>query len=54
MGLFRKMTPTGAIELPLLVAQLATSFLATWAGIRVVDDIRHWRSLRAQRVRSHD
>ena len=44
------MTPAGAIELPLLAAQLVTSILATWAGIRVVDDIRMLKAARARRV----
>ena len=44
------MTPAGAIELPLLAAQLVTSMLATWAGIRVVDDVRHLIAVRARRA----
>jgi len=44
------MTPAGAIELPLLAAQMAASFLATWAGIRVVDDIKHLLAAKARRA----
>ena len=43
------MTPAGAVELPLLAAQLVTSILATWAGIRVVDDVRHLIAVKARR-----
>lgn len=44
------MTAAGAIELPLLAVQLLTSMLATWAGIRVVDDIRHFMAVKARRA----
>ena len=44
------MTPAGAIELPLLAMQIVISIAASWAGIRVVDDIRHLRAVRAQRT----
>ena len=43
------MTPAGAIEFPLLAAQLVASVLATWAGIRVVDDIRHLIAVKGRR-----
>ncbi len=43
------MTPAGAVELPLLIAQITASFLATWAGIRVVDDIKHLLAAKARR-----
>ena len=43
------MTPAGAIELPLLLIQITVSMLATWAGIRVVDDVRHLIAVRARR-----
>ena len=52
MGLGGFMTPAGAIELPLLALQLVLSIAATWMGIRVVDDIRHLRAVRAERTRS--
>lgn len=42
------MTPAGAIELPLLAMQIVISIAASWAGIRVVDDIRHLRTVRAE------
>ncbi|MBW3594198.1 MAG: hypothetical protein KY391_01365 [Actinobacteria bacterium] len=50
MGLGGPMTAAGAIELPLLAVQLLTSMLATWAGIRVVDDIRHFMAAKARRA----
>ncbi len=54
MGLGEPMTPAGGIELPLLAAQIVTTIVAAWAGIRVVDDIRHLRELRARRAASRD
>ena len=50
MRLGRAMTPAGVLELPLLAVQVATSILATWAGIRIVDDVRHLKEARARRV----
>lgn len=44
------MTPAGAFELPLLAAQVLTSILATWAGIRVVDDVKHLIAVKARRA----
>ncbi len=44
------MTPAGGIEIPLLLIQIGTSIAAAWAGIRVVDDIRHLRAVRARRA----
>ena len=44
------MTAAGAFELPLLAAQIVTSILATWAGIRVVDDVRHLIAVKARRA----
>ncbi len=40
------MTPAGAIDIPLLLLQLGTGMLATWAGIRIVDDIKSWKARR--------
>ena len=40
------MTPAGAIEVPLLLMQLSTGMLATWAGIRIVDDVKAWKARR--------
>ena len=40
------MTPAGPIEIPLLLLQLGTGMLATWAGIRIVDDIKMWKARR--------
>ncbi len=45
------MTLAGAVELPLLAAQVVGSILATWAGIRVVDDIKHLLAARSRRAR---
>jgi len=44
------MTPAGALELPLLAAQVVASVLATWAGIRMVDDVRHLLAVKARRT----
>ena len=44
------MTPAGTFELPLLAVQVLTSIAAAWAGIRVVDDIRHFKALRQRRA----
>ena len=44
------MTPAGAVELPLLLIQIGTTIAAAWAGIRVVDDIKHLRAVRARRA----
>lgn len=44
------MTPAGAFELPLMAVQVATSILAAWAGMRIVDDVRHLKAARARRV----
>ncbi len=40
------MTPAGGFELPLLLMQVCSSMLATWAGIRIVDDIKMWKARR--------
>lgn len=40
------MTPAGGFELPLLLMQVCSSMLATWAGIRIVDDIKAWKARR--------
>ena len=40
------MTPSGVIELPLLLMQLGTGALAAVAGVRMVDDVRTWRAKR--------
>ena len=50
MGLGGVMTPAGVIELPLLAGQIVTAILAAWAGIRVVDDVRHLKAARARRA----
>lgn len=50
MRLGGAMTPAGALEVPLLAAQLVASIAATWAGIRIVDDIRHLQAVRARRT----
>lgn len=50
VGLAVGMTPAGALELPLLAAQIVTSILATWAGIRIVDDVRHLIAVKARRT----
>jgi hypothetical protein len=47
------MTPAGGIEVPLLALQLSASIIATWAGIRIVDDVRLWLARRAE-VRAED
>jgi hypothetical protein len=44
------MTPAGAIELPLLVGQVVVSIAAAWAGMRIVDDIKHLVAARAKRA----
>lgn len=44
------MTPAGVVELPLLALQVATSVLAAWAGMRIVDDVRQLKEARARRV----
>ena len=43
------MTPAGAIELPLLAVQVAVSIAAAWAGMRIVDDVKHLVAARAKR-----
>ena len=40
------MTPSGVIEIPLLLLQLGTGALAAAAGVRMVDDVRTWRARR--------
>ncbi len=50
MGLGGPMTPAGVIELPLLAIQILGSIAAAWVGMRVVDDIRHLRTIRAERA----
>jgi hypothetical protein len=42
------MTPAGDIQVPMLALQLSASVLATWAGIRIVDDVRLWLSRRTR------
>ena len=41
-----EMTPGAPIDLTLLLLQVGSSMLATWAGIRIVDDIKMWRARR--------
>jgi hypothetical protein len=46
------MSAAGTFELPLVIAQLAISIGAAWAGMRLVDDIKSllaWRGARANR-----
>lgn len=43
------MTPAGMFELPLMALQLVTSIVAAWAGMRIVDDVRHLKAIRARR-----
>ena len=50
MGLGVQMTSAGVFELPLLAVQVVTSILAAWAGMRMVDDVRHLKAVRARRV----
>ena len=43
------MTPSGVIEIPLLLMQLGTGALAAAAGVRIVDDVRTWLDRRQTR-----
>jgi hypothetical protein len=44
------MTSAGIFELPLLAVQVVSSILAAWAGMRIVDDVRHLKEVRARRL----
>lgn len=50
MGLGGVMTPAGVFELPLMAVQVGISIVAAWAGIRIVDDVRHLKAVRARRA----
>ena len=50
MRLGGQMTSAGVFELPLLAVQVLTSVVAAWAGMRIVDDVRHLKAALARRV----
>lgn len=50
MRLGKQMTSAGVFEFPLLAVQVVTSIVAAWAGMRIVDDVRHLKAALARRV----
>lgn len=44
------MSASGAAEIDVMLLQMALSFLGACAGVRIVDDLRQWRSARMARA----